>query len=647
MSPLITILLAVAAVLIAILVWRPYLLGRILLVIFVRLFYRMRVFGAENIPQRGGALFVCNHVSYIDWVLLLVAQKRFIRFVLFAGWTRILFIRHILRWGRAIPIDAASGPKAILKSLRTGGDALAQGDLVCIFAEGRFTRTGFLLPFHRGFEQLVKNTDAPIIPVCLDELWGSVFSFYGDRTLWKWPRMVPYPVSVAFGKPMPATSSAAEVRLAVQKLSADCAIARTEGCRSLPREFVRTAAHRPWATCVIEAAGDSSERKSQTYSYSTVLAQAMCLAWALRTRLDTQPVVGIWLPPGVQATIAHLAVAFCGKGVVHLDATSSPDRLRSIIAQSNVTHVLSSSALLGQGQTEAKMPELIDVDAILKAVRRGRKLLAKFCATLMPGFVTERWILKLQKQQLDDLAAVVFGGSGDDSKGIRISHRNLVASVSAITKTFDLVSRDRVMGTLPPADCTGYTFTLWAPLSIGMSVVYVDSTHPEEIGRACQAHRCTVWPTTPGQLTVACQSESDIFRSLRTLVVVGDKFSEESIKDLHARLGILPLAAYARAELASIAATNVPNKTLENFTQVGNKPGTVGQPLPGIAARIVDSNTLEPVPAGQEGVLVVCGPNVMQGYLGRDEETRQVIRDGWFVTGDRAAMDEEGFITIK
>src|SRR5204862_655877 len=199
--------------------WRPYLVVRSLASAFVRVFYRLHVYGRENIPERGPALLVCNHVSYIDFLLLCVAQPRYIRFVFFAGWTKVLFIRHLLRWGRAIPIDATSGPKAILKSLRTAGEALKENDLVCIFAEGRFTRTGFLLPFHRGFEQIVKNNQAPIIPVCLDELWGSIFSFYGDRTLWKLPRRIPYPTSIAFGKPMPATSTAAEVRQAVQQLA--------------------------------------------------------------------------------------------------------------------------------------------------------------------------------------------------------------------------------------------------------------------------------------------------------------------------------------------------------------------------------------------------------------------------------------------
>ena len=207
---------------------------------------------ARTFRSAGRRSLVCNHVSYIDFLLLCVAEPRYIRFVFFAGWTKVLFIRHLLCWGRAIPIDATSGPKAILKSLRSAGEALNENDLVCIFAEGRFSARGFLLPFHRGFEQIVKDNQARIIPVCLDELWGSIFSFYGDRTLWKLPRRIPYPTSVAFGKPMPATSTAAEVRQAVQQLAADCAVARSNRCRAIPREFIRTAARHPFRPCIIE-----------------------------------------------------------------------------------------------------------------------------------------------------------------------------------------------------------------------------------------------------------------------------------------------------------------------------------------------------------------------------------------------------------
>src|SRR5262245_43196653 len=189
--------------------WKPILLVRIPVWFLSHTIYRVRVFGAKNIPKRGPALLVCNHVSYLDFIFLLAAQRRFIHFVIFAGWTRKLVLRHLLKWAGVIPIDASSGPRAIVKSLRTAGDALKRGELVCIFAEGRFTRTGFLLPFHRGFEQIVKHAPAPILPVCLEQVWGSIFSYWGGKLIWKWPQELPYPGQVAFREPRSPTAAAA------------------------------------------------------------------------------------------------------------------------------------------------------------------------------------------------------------------------------------------------------------------------------------------------------------------------------------------------------------------------------------------------------------------------------------------------------
>ena len=690
------LVLLIAAVALAALVWwRPYLVVRGLGGLFVRLFYRLHVYGRENIPERGPALLVCNHVSYIDFLLLSVAQPRFIRYVFFAGWTKVLFIRHLLRWGRAIPIDATSGPKAILKSLRTAGEALNENDLVCIFAEGRFTRTGFLLPFHRGFEQIVKNNQAPIIPVCLDELWGSIFSFYGDRTLWKWPRTIPYPISVAFGKPMPTTSSAAEVRSAVQKLAADCAVARTNRCRPLPREFVRTAARHPFRPCVIEqhsptvpvgtATATTSATGSQTsetvaHRYHTVLAGAMRLAGKLRSQLGSTPIVGVCLSPGFNSVITNLAVAFCGKAILNLNPDDSPDWIRSQLKDCRVTKLLTTAQFLASRPLPS-IPgvDFIDIEQHLAEESSARRFFTNFAAIVLPGWLLDRRILRLGHQNLDDLAAVVYTrGKSSGPKPVMLSHRNLVASVSALVKTIDPLPRDRLLAILPLSHCTGFVCTLWAPLSVGASVVFAQSfpSLPEsaanfspsppagegrvpwdspwrgegetsQLGQLCREHQCTVMLATPALLNrflTACQP--DDFRSLHTLVSVGAKLPETLAAEFAQRFGIKPLEAYDCTELSSIIATNVRDKTLESFTQIGQKSGTVGQPLPGIACRIVDASSLEPVPIGQTGILLVTGPTVMLGYLGRDDLTAGALHDGWFNTGDRAMMDEEGFISI-
>ena len=165
--------------------------------------------------------------------------------MIWAPFTRAPFFGWFFKLTRVIPIDGSAGPRALLRSLHAASEILARGDVVCVFAEGGITRTGFILPFHRGLEQIVKKCPAPIVPVCLDRIWGSIFSFKGGRFLWKWPQQFPYPVTVAFGAPLPSSTPAYVVRRAIQKLSADCSIARANERRPVHRQFVRTACRHP------------------------------------------------------------------------------------------------------------------------------------------------------------------------------------------------------------------------------------------------------------------------------------------------------------------------------------------------------------------------------------------------------------------
>jgi acyl-[acyl-carrier-protein]-phospholipid O-acyltransferase/long-chain-fatty-acid--[acyl-carrier-protein] ligase len=607
--------------------------------------YRLRVLGRENIPAAGGALLVCNHVSYIDWLLILAAQKRFIRFVVFAAWTRQWGIRHLLRWARVIPIDAWSGPRAIVKSLRAASEALKQGDLVCIFAEGRLTRTGFLLPFHRGFEQIVKHHPVPIIPVCLDQVWGSVFSFHGGKLFWKWPQEIPYPAWVAFGKPLPATAEAAEVRLAIQKLSADCAIARSHERRSVHRQFVRMASRHPFRPCLIDTTG-----KGQTLRYGKVLAGAMCLAQKLRPLLGAEKMVGLWLPPAVGAAIANIALALLRKTAVNLNYTTSPEAIQSAIQQCGIRHVLTSKRFTARVNLDAGPGvELIYLEEIAQQITSGQKLRAFLKVLLLPGFVLERWGLGLGEHRLDDLATVIFSsGSTGEPKGIMLSHRNIAANAESMVQAIDLRPSDRILGILPFFHSFGYTVTLWAPLQVGASTLYhADPRQAKEIGELCRKHQATIFLITPTFLRFCLKrSAPGDFASLRILITGAEKLPQPLAQDFHKKFGVLPLEGYGCTELSPAAAANVPDVDIDGFKQVGNKPGTIGQPLPGVAAQVVHPDTFEPLPAGEEGLLLIYGANVMEGYLNRPEQTREVIRDGWYVTGDLAKIDEDGFITI-
>ncbi|MGA8102050.1 MAG: MFS transporter, partial [Candidatus Acidiferrales bacterium] len=197
----------------------PDSLMRMVLWMAAQTVYRIRVVGRENIPERGGALFVANHTSWVDAMLLIGATDRPVRFVMFQAIYDLPFIKPFAKMMKVIPISNHARPRDTIHALRTATEAIRAGEIVCIFAEGQITRTGKLLPFRRGFERIMKGIDAPIVPVDLDGVWGSIFSFERGRFLWKLPRRVPYPVTISFGAPLPSGATASEVRAAVQQLS--------------------------------------------------------------------------------------------------------------------------------------------------------------------------------------------------------------------------------------------------------------------------------------------------------------------------------------------------------------------------------------------------------------------------------------------
>jgi acyl-[acyl-carrier-protein]-phospholipid O-acyltransferase/long-chain-fatty-acid--[acyl-carrier-protein] ligase len=635
----------VAVAIVVICVWRPMALVRLLLWVFGHTLYRIRIFGLEHVPASGPALLVCNHVSYIDWLLLLAGQKRFVHFVIFAGWTRVWGLRHLLRWAGVIPIDGSGGPRAIVQSLRQASDALGRGELVCIFAEGRFTRTGFLLPFHRGFEQIVKRFAAPIIPVCLDQVWGSIFSFRHGKLIWKWPQELPYPVSVAYGQALPPTTPAAEVRLAIQKLSADCAVERGARRRLVHRQFVRMAAGHPFRPCIFDATLPNGK-----LSYGRTLAGSMILARLLRPVLGDDRMVGVWLPPSAGGAITNISLALLGRTSVNLNYTSSAEVIASAIRQCGIRHVITSQRFHEKVKCDAGPEvEFIILESFRPQVSKWQMIRTILGVILLPGFILERWVLGLRRHRPEDVATVIFSsGSTGDPKGVVLSHRNIAANAESMIQAIDPGPRDRLLGILPFFHSFGYTVTLWVPLQVGASMVYhTDPRQAKEIGELCRKHRCTIFLATPTFLRFCLKRcEPGDFSTLRILMVGAEKLPQSLAQEFKQKFGILPLEGYGCTELSPAAIVNVPDQEKEGFRQVGNKPGTIGQPIPGVAARIVNPDTLQPLLAGQEGLLLVYGANVMAGYLGRPEATDAAIRDGWYLTGDIAKYDDDGFITI-
>src|SRR5271163_2553325 len=278
----------------------------------------------------------------------------------------------------------------------------------------------------------------------------------------------------------------------------------------------------------------------------------------------------------------------------------------------------------------------------------GEKIIALLLWPL-PGGLLERILSGKRRSQLDDLATIVFSsGSTGEPKGVMLSHFNIVSNVEQMAQAVKLDRHDVLLGVLPFFHSFGFSVTLWLPAVIGIGVAY----HPSPldfgaIGALIREYKVTFLISTPtflqGYLR-KCQPED--FGSLRLVIVGAEKMPERVATAFEDRFGIRPLEGYGCTECSPVVAVNTHDYRAPGFRQVGAKRGSIGHPLPGVAVRIVDPETRERREVGTPGLLLVRGPNVMLGYLGKPEKTAEVLQDGWYTTGDIAAEDEDGFLTI-
>jgi acyl-[acyl-carrier-protein]-phospholipid O-acyltransferase / long-chain-fatty-acid--[acyl-carrier-protein] ligase len=614
---------------------------RFVLWVVTRTIYRIRVDGRDYIPEKGGALFVCNHLSLVDGLLLLASTDRHVRFIMFKDIYEQPWVKPFAQILRAIPISSEVRPREMLQALSTASQAIRNGEVVCIFAEGQITRIGQMLPFRRGFERIMKDVEAPIIPVALDGVWGSIFSFQKGRFVWKLPRQIPYRVRVNFGKALPHTATPFEVRQCVQELMAEAWNHRKPHMKPLQRAFVRTARRHPRRFAMADA-------QSPKVSFASALMRTVFLARRLRKVWAGQQMVGLLLPPSVPGALVNFAALLMGKVPVNLNYTVSEETLASCIRQCGITTVLTSRTFLDK--VKLKVPgQAVFLEEVAAKPGLGEKLCALLSSWLLPAGLLERSLGREKRAALDDLATVIFSsGSTGDPKGVMLSHYNVGSNIGQLEQVFSLHRGDGFVGVLPFFHSFGFTGTLCLPAVVGVGVAY----HPnpldaKAIGPLIRQHTLTFLLATPTFLQLymrGCSPED--FGSLRVVMTAAEKLPERLATAFEEQFGIRPLEGYGCTECSPAVAVNTHDFRAAGFRQIGAKRGKIGHPLPGMSVHIVDPQTSAPLPLGQPGLLLVRGPNVMQGYLGRPDKTAEVLRDGWYVTGDIAAIDEDGFLQI-
>jgi acyl-[acyl-carrier-protein]-phospholipid O-acyltransferase / long-chain-fatty-acid--[acyl-carrier-protein] ligase len=600
----------------------PASLIRFLLWVTMHTMYKIRIIGRENIPFRGPALLVSNHMTHLDGFMIGACMPRFLRFMLWKPIYEFKPLHWFFKFAKAIPVGGA--PRELVASIHAAREQLQAGQVVCIFAEGGITRTGNLLPFKRGLEKIAAGLDIPVIPVHLDRLWGSVFSFERGRFFWKWPKRLRYPITISFGAPMYSPSTH-QVRQTIAEMASEAVMCRKSARDLLHLRFIR-AARKNWSRF---AMADSTGREL-TYGRA-LTASVMVSRWAGKQR---EQMIGVLLPSSCGGALANLGITMSGKVPVNLNFTASAEAMAAAVEQCSIRTIVTCQVFLNEAGID-EMPGMVFLEDIFKG---GGKASAMLMAR-----VALSWMFT-KKASPDALATVIFSsGSTGVSKGVMLSHYNVIANIEALVQVFSLGAGDRIMGVLPLSHSLGFTMTVWLPLITGCGAVYhTNATDSKIIGELVEKYKGTLLLSTPTFCVgYARKCTREQFASLRYVVVGAEKLREPVRRTFEDAFGLELLEGYGCTEMSPVIAVNSPNYEAGRDSQMGNKAGTVGLPLPGIAVKIVDPETMKELGSNREGLLVVKGANRMIGYLGQEAP-----HDDWYRTGDLAVVDDDGFLRI-
>lgn len=605
-----------------------------------RVIYRVTATGKEQLPKEG-FLLLPNHITWVDAIMLQLACPRPIRFIIDETYYRHRFLSPFLRLAGCIPITSRRAKDA----MRGAAERLRAGEIVCLFPEGELSRSGSLLRLRRGYEIIARQAEAPVVPVWLDQLWGSIFSFQGGRFFTKWPRRIPFPVSVAFGRPIPADAAdIATVREELLKLGEVCYSRRPVLNGHLAYACLRGLKRGPFSTAIIDGLDHS------TLARGKLLGVAIALARQLRTRCPEQR-VGIVLPPGKGGVVANVAVTLAGKIPVNLNFTSARDSIESAKTQASLTTIITGRAMAQKLEAFPWTENVLHLDQLLPTMKPAI-LCWWLISLLLPTALLAR-LLHVPKLGGDAEAVLLFtSGSSGAPKGVSLSHRNILGNVSQFAVMLDSPSDTVILASLPFFHSFGSTVTLWYPLIESVrTLTYPSPLEAGKIAALVQRYSATVMFATPTFLRAYLRkAEPAQLRSLRLLITGAEKLPTEVARAFEERFGIPVYEGYGLTETSPVVSVNLPNpqpRAPGDTVQPSHCLGSTGKMAPGIAAEIRDPETDEKLSLHETGMLWLRGPNIFAGYLNDPVRSTEVLRDGWFKTGDLARFDEDGFLFIE
>ncbi len=600
---------------------------------------KLHVNGRGNMPEEGGALLVANHETFLDTMVIQAALDREVYFVVGGDAMKAPWMRRLSRSMFVIPVDTdhAEGMDAAVKTIR---EKIAEGHLVCINCGRQFKLDGEMVPWYRDYSLLVRGMNAPIIPVAMNRICEILYSYENMHITWHFAGVFRFPIYVRIGASIPEETTAFKVREAVSQENVEGFYSRKYRDDVLQYGFLRVARRFLWRLCF-------ADMMTGRLNYFMTLVGSIALARKLNTLLGKAKCVGVLMPSTVGGALANVAIQMMGRIPVNLNYTASSEIIEDCARRCGITHTVTARAFLERVPI-APPGTPVFLEDIRQSVSQMERLLAMFMALCVPRRLLFR-MLGASPVTENDIATVIFSsGSEGVPKGIVLTHRNLITIFEGMREMIPHDKHTGIVGFLPFFHSFGFAVALWTPLVEGLhSVFHPNPLEPKPIAQLVRKYHGSVMIATPTFLQgFVRRVEPELLQSLTCVVAGAEKLPGRIRESFLERFGIEPMEGYGATECAPIIAVSLPDEESPGFYVQHSKRGTVGRPFPYQIVKVVDPDTLEELPVGEAGLLLVRGPNVMRGYLNDEERTKAVLRDGWYVTGDIATLDEDGFITL-
>ena len=625
---------------------------------WLQIVYRLNVCGADNMPKEGATLMIGNHVTFLDALVVYCSSKRPVRFIADVKTLpqKNRLARFVLKELNTI-IFNPEDRKSVVHMVLEAQAALKNGDVVCIFPEGGLTRNGQVRAFKPGYLTLLRRSpEVPILPFAITGFYGSRFAYAKFKGF---SRKAPYRPGLIFGKPFSVHAERAKGRSdehisqkllhVVQELYVEMIdyhkhpenVWLYTPARGAIRGL-RIAQNKLRQKCHF---GDATGKE---LSPRMILISILALRRALRRTLGNEKFVGVLLPTSIAGVIVNAALSFDRRVPINLNYTFTNDVNNYCIDKVGIKKILASSQLLKKLPKINLKAEIIPMEQFAKTSVKPIDKIVAVLESLLPTFILER-VIGLTKAKLSDANTIIFtSGSTGMPKGAVLSNLNVSANAHSFAQSAMPKPFMSLYGVLPFFHSFGYTVTVWFPLYHPYQCYYhYNPLDFKGVGEIAFKFKPTLMVATPTFMkTYLKRCPKEHLESVYFPIVGAEKSPKDLYKNWKEKFGHGFNEGFGATELSPVLSHNIPEGDAPDAITPYHKDFSVGTPGPSFVVKIVDMETGEELPPNTPGMMLVKGNSVIDGYFEDPERTQAIFKDGWYISGDVAYMDEDNFIFI-